>query len=316
MRTTVERGPSYMDVAIMIEGQDGLDWTRWKRLASAAEDLGFAGLYRSDHFTNPEGPHKDAIELWVSLVYLAVNTSRIEFGPMVSPVSFRNPVVSAWAAAAVDDLSGGRFHMGLGAGWQQREHESHGFDLLEVGPRFDRFREGIQVVSTLLRSDTPSTFDGAFFSLKDALLLPRPKRPGGPPIVIGGNGLKRTLPLAAKYADEWNAVFATPERFAELSTHLDGLVKQHGRDPGAVKRTMMQRVTIGRTQRELDSKLEALDVENLKLRGAVLGTPNEVAERLASFAEAGVSRVMAQWIQMDDIDGLEVFADKVLPQLS
>jgi len=316
VRTTVERGPSYMDVAIMIEGQDGLDWTRWKRLASAAEDLGFAGLYRSDHFTNPEGPHKDAIELWVSLVYLAVNTSRIEFGPMVSPVSFRNPVVSAWAAAAVDDLSGGRFHMGLGAGWQQREHESHGFDLLEVGPRFDRFREGIQVVSTLLRSDTPSTFEGAFFSLKDALLLPRPKRPGGPPIVIGGNGLKRTLPLAAKYADEWNAVFATPERFAELSTHLDGLVKQHGRDPGAVKRTMMQRVTIGRTQRELDSKLEALDVENLKSRGAVLGTPNEVAEGLAAFAEAGVSRVMTQWIQMDDIDGLEVFADKVLPQLS
>lgn len=305
-----------MDVAIMIEGQDGLDWSRWKRLASAAEDLGFAGLYRSDHFTNPEGPHKDAIELWVSLVYLAVNTSRIEFGPMVSPVSFRNPVVSAWAAAAVDDLSGGRFHMGLGAGWQQREHESHGFDLLEVGPRFDRFREGIQVVSTLLRSDTPSTFEGGFFSLKDALLLPRPKRPGGPPIVIGGNGLKRTLPLAAKYADEWNAVFTTPERFAELSAHLDGLVKQHGRDPGAVKRTMMQRVTIGRTQRELDSKLEALDVENLKSRGAVLGTPNEVAERLASFAEAGVSRVMAQWIQMDDIDGLEVFADKVLPQLS
>ena len=316
MRTTVERGPSYMDVAIMIEGQDGLDWSRWKRLASAAEDLGFAGLYRSDHFTNPEGPHKDAIELWVSLVYLAVNTSRIEFGPMVSPVSFRNPVVSAWAAAAVDDLSGGRFHMGLGAGWQQREHESHGFDLLEVGPRFDRFREGIQVVSTLLRSDTPSTFEGAFFSLKDALLLPRPKRPGGPPIVIGGNGLKRTLPLAAKYADEWNAVFTTPERFAELSAHLDGLVKQHGRDPGAVKRTMMQRVTIGRTQRELDSKLEALDVENLKSRGAVLGTPNEVAEGLAAFAEAGVSRVMAQWIQMDDIDGLEVFADKVLPQLS
>lgn len=305
-----------MDVAIMIEGQDGLNWDRWKRLASAAEDMGFAGLYRSDHFTNPEGPHKDAIELWVSFAYLATNTKRIEFGPMVSPVSFRNPVISAWAAAAVDDLSGGRFHMGLGAGWQEREHESHGFDLLETGPRFKRFEEGIQVVSTLLRSDSPSTFEGEFFSLKDALLLPRPARRGGPPIVIGGNGPKRTMPLAAKYADEWNAVFATPERFANLSAHLDGLIEEHGREPGAVKRTMMNRVTIGRTQQELDRKLDGMDVENLKSRGAMLGTADEIAGQLAVFAEAGVSRVMAQWIQMDDIDGLEVLAEKVLPQLA
>ncbi len=121
-----------IDVALMIEGQDGLDWPRWKRLAEAADTLGFAGLYRSDHFTNPEGPYKNALEMWISFSYLAVETKRIEFGPMVSPVSFRNPVVSAWSAAAVDDLSGGRFHMGLGAGWQEREHRNFGFDLLEL----------------------------------------------------------------------------------------------------------------------------------------------------------------------------------------
>jgi len=304
-----------MDVAIMIEGQDGLNWERWKRLAATAEEMGYAGLYRSDHFTNPDGPHKDAIELWVSFAYLATNTTRIEFGPMVSPVSFRNPVVSAWSAAAVDDLSGGRFHMGLGAGWQEREHESHGFDLLETGPRFKRFEEGIQVVSTLLRSDVPSSFDGEFFSLKDALLLPRPARQGGPPLMIGGNGPKRTLPLAAKYADEWNAVMTTPERFASLSAHLDGLISDHGRQSEAVKRTMMNRVTIGRTQQELDKKLDGVDIENLKSRGALLGTANQVAEGLAAFKEAGVSRLMAQWIQMDDIDGLELLAAKVLPQL-
>ena len=305
-----------MDIAIMIEGQDGLNWKRWKRLASAAEDMGYAGLYRSDHFTNPEGPHKDAIELWISLAYLASNTKRIEFGSMVSPISFRSPVVSAWSAAAVDDLSGGRFHMGLGAGWQEREHASHGFHLLETGPRFKRFEEGIKVVSALMRSDSPTSFEGEFFSLKDALLLPRPARAGGPPIVIGGNGPKRTLPLAAKYADEWNAVFTTPERFAELSAQLDGLVMDQGRQPKAVKRTMMHRVIIGRTRQELDSKLEGVDVENLKSRGALVGTPNEITEGLAAFAEAGVSRVMAQWIQMDDIDGLELLAANVLPRLA
>jgi F420-dependent oxidoreductase-like protein len=305
-----------MDIAVMIEGQMGLNWDRWKRLATAAEDMGYAGLYRSDHFTGSDGPHEDALELWISFAYLASNTSRIEFGPMVSPVSFRNPVITAWSAAAVDDLSGGRFHMGLGAGWQEREHESHGFELLEIGPRFKRFEEGIQVVSTLLRSDTPSDFEGEFFRLKDAFLLPRPKRTGGPPIVVGGNGPKRTMPLAARYADEWNSVFPTPEKFAELSAHLDGLLAGQGRKPEAVKRTMMHRVTIGRTQEELDRKLEGMDVENLKSRGALLGTPSQIVEQLGAFAEVGVSRVMAQWIQMDDIDGLEVLAAEVLPQLS
>jgi alkanesulfonate monooxygenase SsuD/methylene tetrahydromethanopterin reductase-like flavin-dependent oxidoreductase (luciferase family) len=205
--------------------------------------------------------------------------------------------------------------MGLGAGWQAREHESYGFDLLEIGPRFKRFEEGIQIVSTLLRGDAPSNFEGEFFTLKDALLLPRPNRAGGPPIVVGGNGPKRTMPLAAKYADEWNAVFPTPEKFAELSVHLDVLVADQGRKPEAVKRTMMHRVTIGRTQEELDRKLEGMDVENLKSRGALLGTPNQIVEQLGTFAEVGVSRVMAQWIQMDDIDGLEVLAAEVLPQL-
>ena len=129
-----------LDVAIMIEGQDGLNWQRWQRLAAAAEDLGFAGLYRSDHFTNPTGPHLDALDLWTSLTWLAGHTTRIEFGPMVSPVSFRNPVVTAWTAAAVDDLSGGRLQLGLGAGWQEREHRSFGFELLDTGPTIPALR--------------------------------------------------------------------------------------------------------------------------------------------------------------------------------
>ena len=299
----------------MIEGQDGLNWDRWKRLAQAAEDLGFAGLYRSDHFTNPSGPHLDAIDLWTSLSYLAATTTRIEFGPMVSPVSFRNPVWTAWTAAAVDDLSGGRLHLGLGAGWQVREHESFGFDLLEVGPRFDRFEEGLQVVLGLLRNEEPFDFEGSYFNLSDALLMPRPNRPGGPPIVIGGNGPQKTLPLAARYADEWNAVFVVPERYAELSGQLSQLAETEDRDPASIKRTLMHRLTIGATSAEVGRKTAALDVEDLLKRGALVGTPDQIVAGIKAFEAVGVERLMAQWIDMDDIDGLQLLAEEVLPNI-
>lgn len=304
-----------IEVALMIEGQDGLNWPRWKRLAEAADTLGLAGLYRSDHFTNPEGPYKDALELWISFAYLAAETKHIEFGPMVSPVSFRNPVVSAWSAAAVDDLSGGRFHMGLGAGWQEREHRNFGFDLLDLDQRFIRFEEGVQVVKLLLQSDEPVAFDGAYFHLEDAILNPRPGRKGGPPIVIGGNGEKRTMPLAAKYADEWNAVFVTPERFETLSAHLDNLLEKQGRTADSMRRTMMHRITVGATDADVKRKTEGTDVDGMKSRGAMIGTPNEVAEGLAAFDAAGVQRVMGQMQDMDDLDGVELLATKVLPQL-
>jgi F420-dependent oxidoreductase-like protein len=304
-----------IEVALMIEGQDGLNWPRWKALASAADSLGLAGLYRSDHFTNPEGPYKDALELWASFTYLAAETKNIEFGPMVSPISFRNPVVSAWSAAAVDDLSGGRFHMGLGAGWQEREHRNFGFDLLELKERFARFEEGVQVVKLLLESDEPVGFDGRFYHLEEAVLKPRPARQGGPPIVIGGNGEKRTMPLAAKYADEWNAVFVTPERFKELNEHLDGLLSGENRAPGSMRRTIMHRLTVGATESDVKRKTEDVDVEGLKSRGALIGTPNEVAEMLAAFDAAGVQRVMGQLYDMDDLDGVELLGAKVLPQL-
>jgi F420-dependent oxidoreductase-like protein len=303
------------EVAIMIEGQDGLDWGRWRRLALAVEDLGYAGLFRSDHFTNPTGPVLDALELWSSLTWLAENTSRIEFGPLVSPVSFRHPVITAWTASTVDNLAGGRLRLGLGAGWQEREHEAHGFDLLETGLRFARFEEGLEVVTRLLQSDEPVSFDGEFYRLRDALLKPRSPRPGGPPIVIGGNGPRRTLPLAARYADEWNAVFATPERFAELSARLDELLQEAGRPPDQVRRTLMTRVVFGRTDADVERKLAGKSADELRARGIIVGTAPEVAGQLGRLDEAGVQRVMLQWLETDDIDGLEAMAQSVLPEL-
>jgi F420-dependent oxidoreductase-like protein len=298
----------------MIEGQDGIDWERWRRLARAVEDLGYAGLFRSDHFTNPTGPVLDALELWSSLSWLADNTSRIEFGPLVSPVSFRHPVITAWQASAVDNLADGRLRLGVGAGWQEREHETYGFDLLDIDRRFARFEEALQVVTLLLCSEEPASFDGEFFSLRDAVLMPRSPRPGGPPIVIGGNGPRRTLPLVARYADEWNATFLPPDRFAELDARLDDLLQEAGRPPERVRRTLMTRVLFGRTDADVRRKLGGRAADELRARGAVVGTGPEVAEQLGRLEEAGVQRVMLQWLETDDIAGLEAMAQAVLPQ--
>lgn len=304
-----------MDVALMIEGQDGLTWERWRRLARAAEDLGFAGLYRSDHYTNASPPDKASLELWVSLTWLASHSSRLEFGPIVSPVSFREPTMTARMAAAVDDLSGGRLQLGMGAGWQEREHHTFGHELLEVGPRFKRFEEGLEVVTRLLRGDGPVSFAGAYYTLRDAVLLPRPARPGGPPIIIGGNGPKRTLPLVARFADEWNALFVGPGRFAELSAELDGLLAAAGREPGGVRRSLMTGSAYGRDEAEVAAQLGGRDRAAMAGRGLLVGTAPEVAEQLGRLAEAGVQRTMVQWLDLDGLDRLEHFAANVLPQL-
>lgn len=304
-----------LEVAIMVEGQEGIGWERWRRLALAVEDLGYAALNRSDHFPYMQsGSYTDGLELWTSLAWLADNTERIEFGPLVSPFSFRHPVITAWQASAVDNLAGGRLRLGLGAGWNEWEHETFGFELLDTDRRFARFEEGIEVVTGLLRSEEPVSFSGEFYRLRDAMLTPRSPRPGGPPIVIGGNGVRRTLPLVARYADEWNAVFITAEEFVDLSARLDGLVDEAGRTPDQVRRTLMTRVVFGRTEADVDRKLdgEARDV----LPDSVLaGTADEIVERLGRLSEAGVQRVMLQWLEVDDIDGLEAMAHTVLPQL-
>lgn len=303
------------EVAIMIEGQDGIDWVRWQRLVRTVEDSGYAGLYRSDHFTEATGPNKDALELWASLTWLADNTERIEFGPLVSPVSFRHPVITAWQASAVDNLAGGRLRLGVGAGWQEREHETYGFDLLDTGRRFARFEEGLEVITGLLRSDGPVSFDGEFYRLRDAVLMPRSPRPGGPPIVIGGNGVRRTLPLVVRYADEWNAVLVTPERFIELNTRLDEVLQDAGRPPEQVRRTLMTRVIFGRTAADVERKVAGESADELRAGGVIVGTASGVTEHLGRLDEAGVERVMLQWLETDDIDGLEAMAQTVLPQL-
>jgi F420-dependent oxidoreductase-like protein len=309
-----------IEVAIMIEGQNGLNWERWKRIARTVEDAGFAGLYRSDHYTNSTPPDKDSLELWASLTWLASHTERIEFGSMVTPLSFRDPTMTARMAAAVDDLSGGRLTLGLGAGWQEREHNMYGWDLLEVPERFQRFEEGLEIVQRLLARDEPSSFEGDYYQLRDGILLPRPQRPGGPQILIGGNGSRRTLPLAARFATEWNAVYLPPTEFKTKCAELDLAMEQAGRKPDEIKRSMMTGVEFGRDPDEVTKLVNTrtqgkLTPQQLHERGLMVGTAGQIVEQLGKLDEAGCQRVMLQWLALDDIDRLEALGSSVLAQL-
>ena len=252
--------------------------------------------------------------MWASLTWLASHTQRIEFGPLVTPVSFRNPVFTARSAKDVSDLSGGRLVLGVGAGWQEREHANFGFELLGVRPRFKRFQESLEVITRLLRSDKPVSFAGEFYQLRNATLLPLPQQPGHPPILIGGNGRTLTLPLAARYADEWNSTFMLPEKFSALSKHLDELLVENGRRPGDVRRSPMTGIVFGRDDAEVQRLLSRRNstADSLRERGVVVGTASAVTDQLDALAEAGVQRGMLQWLELVDLDRLEALARSLL----
>lgn len=306
-----------MQIAITIEGQRGLTWERWQRLVPAVEALGFAGLYRSDHFLDADPPDQDSLELWISLTWLACNTQRIEFGPLVTPFSFRHPVHTARMAKDVDNLSGGRLVLGVGAGWGggQREHEMFGFDLLGLADRFARFEEGLQVVTRLLKQETPQSLEGCYYQLQNATLLPHPQRKNRLPILIGGNGPKRVLPLAAQYADEWNAIYRTPKQFSLLNNKLNELLDAIGRPRKSVMRSQMKGLIFGINQTDLKNQLNGQTVLDLWERGLLVGTSTQIIEQLGQLEEVGVQKVMLQWTDYEDLPRLEAFAQGVLPQL-
>jgi alkanesulfonate monooxygenase SsuD/methylene tetrahydromethanopterin reductase-like flavin-dependent oxidoreductase (luciferase family) len=248
----------------------------------------------------------------------------MHFGPLVAPVSFRDPVILARQAAAIDDLSGGRLILGLGAGWQDREHELFGYTLGDITTRFARLEEALEVVTRLFH-DEAVTYNGQFYQLRGATVLPRPQRPGGPRILIGGNGMKRTLPLAARYAHVWNGTFLSPDGFKERSEALDALLQTVGRAASDVKRTMMTSLFFGRDDAELDRRFAwrrndprtqgmTLDqmIESVREHNAIVGRPNEVTAQINAYAAAGAQELMLQWFDLDDIDGLRGFAEIVV----
>jgi F420-dependent oxidoreductase-like protein len=303
-------------IGLMLEGQHGLNWQRWKNVLRVAEDSGYQCVFRSDHFTDAAGEDLDSLELWLSLTYAASHTKRIEFGSCVAPVTFRHPSFTARMAAQVDDLSGGRLILGMGAGWQEREHKKFGIPFYDFTTRFEMLTDALEMTRLLFTSDTHVSYTGKHFSLDDALLLPRPARAGGPPIMIGGKGPNKTLPLAAKYAREWNAVFISLKELKEKNVLMDELLAKEGRSPSSLKRSLMTQVIYARDEAKLQEKMAARNTTPEQLweaNGVIAGTGSMVVDRVAQFAEAGIERFMLQWIDLDDIDGMEAMAKEVLP---
>jgi len=303
-------------IGIMSEGQDGLNWPRWKALLQTAEDCGYQCIFRSDHFSNASGPEKDSLEMWISLAYAASHTKTIEFGPLVAPVTFRHPTMNLRYAAAIDDLSGGRLVLGLGAGWNAYEHRKFGIPFHDFPTRYRMLEEALQLTRSLLRSDGPVNYDGEFYHLNEAILLPRPARQNGPPILIGGNGPKRTLPLVAKHADEWNADALDLVTYRARRAILDEYLSEEGRAVDALKHSLMTRVIYRRTQAQLDAFLHESGISKDEVAAGrlIVGTAGAVVDQMAARFEAGINRIMLRWLELDDMANLELLAHDVPPQ--
>jgi len=306
----------------MIEAQEGLTWDRWFRIAERVESLGLDSLWRSDHFFSLMGhPERPALECWTSLTALAQRTQRIQFGPLVSPMTFRHPALLARMAAAVDGLSAGRLVLGVGAGWNEAEHEAYGISLPPLKERFDRLEEGISVIKALWTGG-PVDFDGRYYRLRGAASYPRPVQQPGPPLLIGGDGEVRLLRIVAREADEWNSHAPGPDAYRHKRARLEEHCRTVGRNPDEIRRSWMGGGLVGRDVAEVREKgrwhqsfLAALASvapeaapDELRRRSWIVGTPDQVATQLAAYAALGVDRVMFQWYNLDDLDGLGLLA--------
>ncbi len=311
-----------MQIGIMLEAQEGLNWERWVRISQQVEGLGLDSLWRSDHFFSVMARgERDSLECWTSLTELAARTRRIRFGPLVSPMTFRHPALVARMAAAVDGLSNGRLVLGVGAGWNEAEHAAYGIALPPMKERMDRLEECIKVIKALWTGG-PVSLSGEYYSLKDATLRPVPVQQPGPPLLTGGDGEQRLLRIVAQYADEWNSHPRSREIFQHKRRRLIEHCRDVGRDPHAIRCSTMLGICIAvdrdaLTQRArwFKSFLTALrDVPadrvlaTLRERGWLVGTPDEVAEELRGWEAVGVQRVMLQYFDLDDLEGLKLLS--------
>ncbi|MGD9895298.1 MAG: LLM class F420-dependent oxidoreductase, partial [Dehalococcoidia bacterium] len=227
-----------MKLGIMIEGQEGLTLERWRRIGGVVEDLGFESLWRSDHFMSLMGGTRDAPETWATLVQTALETRRIRFGPLVSPMTFRHPSLLTRMAATVDQLSDGRLVLGVGAGWNEREHQAYGLPFPPVRQRMEMLEEGIEVILRL-QGDGAASYTGKHYQLDQVDMQPKPRQRPRIPLLVGGSGEQRILPLVARYADEWNMTGATPDRFRAKAAVLDEHCRAIGRNPAEIERSTM-----------------------------------------------------------------------------
>ena len=306
-----------MRLAIFTEPQQGASYDDQRRVAQLAEEAGYDGFFRSDHFVAMGGDGLPGpTDAWVTLGALAVQTSRIRLGTLVTSATFRLPGPLAISVAQVDAMSGGRVELGLGGGWFDREHEAYGIPFPPVGERFDRLEEQLEIIDGLWRSTGPYSFTGKHYRLADSPALPKPVQSPRPPIIIGGRGKKRTPALAARFADEFNTPFATLAEVTELFDRVRTVSAEAGREtPPALSAAVV--LCCGRDDAEVRRRAAAIgrDVDEMRENGGAVGTPDQVAEILSRYAGAGATRMYLQTLDLSDLDHIELVASAVAPQL-
>jgi alkanesulfonate monooxygenase SsuD/methylene tetrahydromethanopterin reductase-like flavin-dependent oxidoreductase (luciferase family) len=283
-----------MRFSIMIEGQEGVSWADWQRLARKAEDGGFDALMRSDHYlTVGGGADTGALDAWGTINALAAITERIRLGTLVSPVTFRPAAVLAKLALTADHVSGGRVDVGMGTGWHEAEHEAFGLDLPPMQERFDQLEQQVHDVVGYWRDYGP-----------------RPIQDPHPYLVLGGQAKRRASALAAAHASEYNVVARDVDGVAEARANLDRACADAGRDPSTLTLSLMIQCAVGETQADVDARLERLGADR---DGVLAGTPDEVIAQVRAYERAGLGRVMLQHLLVDDDAALDLLAAEVLP---
>jgi F420-dependent oxidoreductase-like protein len=310
-----------MRLRIFTEPQQGADYATLRRMVLAAEQLGFDAFFRSDHYLNMgdgsglPGP----TDAWITLAALAVETSRIRLGTLVSPVTFRLPGPLAITVAQVDQMSGGRVELGLGTGWFDAEHTAYGIPFPPVGVRFELLEEQLAIITGLWTAADGEKFSyqGKHYQVEDSPGLPKPVQRPHPPVLVGGGGPRRTPRLAAAYADEFNVPFSSVADTAAAYGRVREAVAAAGRETSSMRYSAAQTVCCGRDEAELRRRADAAGHELSFLREhAVAGTPAEVVDRLGQFAGIGADGVYLQVLDLHDLDHIELIAAEVMPQVS
>lgn len=316
-----------MRFCLMIEGQEGVTWEQWLSLALGCEEHGFEALFTSDHYYSVMGARdRGSSDAWTVLAALAARTERIRLGTLVSPVTFRHPTVLAKAATTVDRISGGRVEVGLGAGWWTEEHETHGFPFPPAGERVDMLAEQLEIVHGLFK-EPEVTFEGRHYTLRKCAFAPKPVQEPHPPVIVGGTGGPRVARLAARWADEYNTFFAGPDEARRRYGVVRQALEAEGRDQDTFTTSLMTGVVVAADRDELMGRVERLmEVQRagtsspeqhlayLEGRGWVTGTPDRALEHLAAFEQAGVQRIMLQFLLVDDLEMLALLGSEVLPR--
>jgi F420-dependent oxidoreductase-like protein len=309
-----------MRLRIFTEPQQGASYATLRRVARATEDLGFDAFFRSDHYLKMGGGsgQPGPSDAWATLAALAVETSRIRLGTLVTSATFRYPGPLAIAVAGIDEMSGGRVELGIGAGWYEAEHAAYGIPFPSTRERFDRLEEQLAIITGLWQTPAGEKFsyEGTHYQVADSPGLPKPVQRPRPPVIIGGHGPRRTPALAAKYADEFNIAFSKPGEVAAQFGRVREACAAAGRDPGSLVYSAAHVVCCGKDEATLSRRAAAIgrDLADLRADG-VAGSPAEVVDKIGAFAEAGAQTFYLQVLDLDDLDHLADIAGEVLPQV-